>query len=672
MGMNSLLSAIARALVVALPTFFSLVASAQQGPVTLGAYCGDSHRSPTRQIDKAVKALNAKDYPNAGVYIGAALRVNEGDQHALYLRGELGMRTKRFELAEASWKRLVQRCPGYKPDLLYYVGSLALAAGRPEEAEGYLEKWLLREDREYAYDKEVEGLLEEINLKATFLASPVPFDPKPARDINTRFDEYLAAMTPDGSEIYFTRRSKKRNKYDGPAAPTRSVEEFSMAHTLGERNGMPLFEEGTALTAPFNKQYNEGGPTITADNKLMVFTICERNPKTGKQNCDLYYTTFDFGVWNGIRPIDAVNQPGSWESQPSISPNGDVLYFTSDRQGGLGGLDLYRSERLADGTWSAPVNMGASINTSKNEKSPFIHPDSESLYFASDGHPGMGGYDIFKSNGVDEEWGKPQNLGYPINTERDEIGLMVTLDGRQAYFASNKINRANGWDIYFFDLYEAVRPDEVVLVKGTLKKDMFTSDEPSQVILKNSSTGKETALAVSEQDGSFTAVVKKEEASSMILKVEAKKAAFSAAPLRLQLADSGPPADVARIEVGLEHKELAQGEAYPIPHILFETASDRLDAQSKVLIQEFAEYLAGASHLKVQIQGHTDNVGDASANLDLSKRRAKRVADLLYELGISAARLSHRGYGQTKPIASNSTAQGRAQNRRTVFVVTQL
>jgi outer membrane protein OmpA-like peptidoglycan-associated protein len=650
----------------------STLAVAQQGPVSLGAYCGDSHRSPTRQIDKAVKALNAKDYPNAGVYIGAALRVNEGDQHALYLRGELGMRTKRFELAEASWKRLVQRCPGYKPDLLYFVGSLALAAGRPEEAQRYLEQWLLRDDREYAYDSEVEDMLEEIGLKATFLANPVPFDPKPARAINTRFDEYLAAMTPDGSQIYFTRRSKKRNKYDGPAAPTRSVEEFSMALNLGQQNDMPLFEEGAALTAPFNKQYNEGGPTITADNKLMVFTICERNPKTGKQNCDLYYTTFDYGVWNGIRPIEAVNQPESWESQPSISPNGDVLYFTSDRSGGLGGLDLYRCERGSDGIWSAPLNLGATINTSKNEKSPFIHPDSESLYFASDGHPGMGGYDLFKSKGAQEEWGKPQNLGYPINTERDEIGLMVTLDGRQAYFASNKINRANGWDIYFFDLYEAVRPDEVVLVKGTLTKDMFTADEPAQVILKNSTTGKETALAVSEQDGSFTAVVKKEEASELVLKVEAKKAAFSAAPLRLKLASSGPPADVARIEVDLEHKELAQGGAYPIPHILFETASDRLDAESKVLIQEFAEYLAGARQLKVQIQGHTDNVGDPAANLDLSKRRAKRVADLLYELGISSSRLSHRGYGQTKPVATNATVEGRAQNRRTVFVVTQL
>ena len=655
-------------LLFALPTFLL----GQLGEVSLGTYCGDDHGSPSKQINKAVKSLNMKDYPNAGVYIGAALRQNDGDQHALYLKGEWAMRTKRYELAEANWKRLVKRCPGYKPDLLYFVGSLALAGGRPEDAKKYLEQWLLRDDREYAYDKEVENMLEEINLKANFLANPVPFDPKPARDVNTRFDEYLAALTPDASQLYFTRRSKKRNKYDGPAAPMRSVEEFSMAYAAGEREGVMLFEEGTALTAPFNTKYNEGGPTITADNKLMVFTICESNPKTGKQNCDLYYTTFDFGVWNGIRPIDQVNEPDSWESQPSISPNGDLLYFTSNRKGGLGGLDVYVSRKQSDGTWGAPENLGEGINTPKNEKSPFIHPDSESLYFASDGHPGMGGYDLFKSRNVNRDWQKPQNLGYPINTERDEIGLMVTLDGQQAYFSSNKINRANGWDIYFFDLYEAVQPEQVVLVKGKLTTDQFATDDERQIILKNSNTGGETALQVSEEDGSFSAVVKKEDADAVILKVAAKRAAFSAAPLRLRLAQSGPPGEVARLDVNLEHNELAEGEAYPIPHILFETASDRLDSQSELLIAEFAEFLAGAPNLRVEIQGHTDNVGDSAANLDLSRRRAKRVADSLYGLGISASRLSHKGYGKTRPVASNETEKGRSQNRRTVFVVTQM
>ena len=649
--------------------------SAQLGKVELGNYCGDDHASSSRQIQKGLQALNKGDYPNAGVFIGAALRQNEADQHALYLRGEWAMRTGKFPIAEGSWKRLVKRCPGYKPDLLFFIATLAIEAGRPKEAERYLEQWFQRDDRELGYEKEAEKMLSEINLKEYFLASPVPFDPKPARNINTRWDEYLAALTPDGSAMYFTRRSKKKNKYDGPGAQLRSVEEFSRAVSTGEQQGMPAFEEGSALEAPFNSQYNEGGPSLTADNRFMVFTICERNPKTGAQNCDLYYTTYEYGVWNGIRPMpEEINLPNSWESQPSISPNGDVLYFTSDRAGGYGGLDLYRSRRDANGDWGVPENLGAAVNTKKNEKSPFFHPDSESLYFASDGHPGMGGYDLFKIQIAQGSalWGKPTNLGYPINTESDEIGLMVTLDGQKAYFASNKINQSNGWDIYFFDLYEAIQPDEVVFVKGQLKIDQFASDEEPKVLLKNSVTGESQQLQLSRDDNSFVAVVKKEEAEQVLLQVEAKKAAFSAAPLRLSPNLSAEGMLQNELTIELEHKDLESGEAYPIPHILFETASDRLDAQSELLIASFAEYLMGAPSLRVQIQGHTDNVGDASANLDLSQRRAKRVAETIINLGVSANRISHRGYGESRPVASNDSEVGRSQNRRTVFVVTAL
>ena len=648
------------------------VLQAQPGKVILGEYCGDDHNSPTRQIEKGLRAINTGDYPNAQVYIGAALRQNESDQHALYLRGELSIRTGKIQIAEASWKRLVQRCPSYKPELLFMIGTLAIEGGRPEEAKRYIEQWLAREDREYAYDKEAEAMLAEINIKQTFFGSPVPYDPKPARNVNTRWDEYLAALTPDGSALYFTRRSQKRNKYDGPAGTLRQVEEFSMAKAMTTAGGFPKLEEGEALEYPFNAQYNEGGPSMTADNTFMAFTICERDDRTGEQFCDLYYTTFTFGVWNGIRKFpEGINTDKHWESQPSISPNGDVLYFTSDRPGGFGGLDIYRAYRLPDGEWGAPENLGPTVNTKKNEKSPFIHPDSESLYFASDGHPGMGGYDLFKIKAVrgSAGWDKPQNLGYPINTEKDEIGLMVTMDGQQAYFATNKINAANGWDIYYFDLYEAVQPEEVVLVKGQLKTADFVTDDEPKVVLKNSKTGQETTLAVNEENGSFTAVVKKEEANDVLLKVEAKKAAFSAAPLRLSPSIGQ---EVARVEVELLHDELAAGASYPIPHILFETASDRLDAQSELLIAEFSEFLAATPSLRVEIQGHTDNVGDAGANLDLSQRRARRVAETIKSYGIDASRISSRGYGETKPVASNETEAGRAQNRRTVFVVKSL
>ena len=645
---------------------------AQPVKVTLGTYCGGDHKSPTSEIEKGLRAINMGDYPNAQVYIGAALRQNENDQHALYLRGELSIRIGRIQIAEASWKQLVRRCPGYKPEILFMIGTLAIEGGSLEEAKGYLKQWLAREDREYAYDKEAEAMLAEINIKQSFFNSPVPYDPKPARNVNTRWDEYLAALTPDGSAFYFTRRSQKRNKYDGPAGTLRQVEEFSMARALTASGGFPNLEEGKALEYPFNAQYNEGGPSMTADNTFMAFTICERDERTGEQFCDLYYTTFTYGVWNGIRKFpEGINTDKHWESQPSISPNGDVLYFTSDRPGGFGGLDIYRAYRFSDGEWGDPENLGPAVNTRKNEKSPFIHPDSESLYFASDGHPGMGGYDLFKIKVVrgSAGWEKPQNLGYPINTEKDEIGLMVTMDGQQAYFATNKINSANGWDIYYFDLYEAVQPEEVVLVKGQLKTADFVTDDEPKVVLKNSKTSQETNLNINEENGSFSAVVMKKELNDIIITLEAKKASFSAAPLRLM-----PKLEnqINVVELELIHDELAAGESYPLPHILFQTASDRFDAQSELLIAEFSEFLAATPSLSVEIQGHTDNIGDAGANLALSQRRARRVAETVKSYGIDAARITSRGYGESRPVASNDTEVGRAQNRRTVFVVKSL
>ena len=158
------------------------------------------------------------------------------------------------------------------------LGHCAWRLGAMMKRRLIFKQWSSQANRETAFDSEVKGMLEEINLKETFLANPVPYDPRPARNVNTRWDEYLGALTPDGSQFYFTRRSKKRNKYEGPASPLRSVEEFSLANTLSSANSF-LFEEGTSLSAPFNTKYNEGGPTITADNRLMVFTICERDKR---------------------------------------------------------------------------------------------------------------------------------------------------------------------------------------------------------------------------------------------------------------------------------------------------------------------------------------------------------------------------------------------------------
>lgn len=647
----------------------------QTGPVQFGEACDGS--DPDKSMVKALKSFQRQDYPTAQVQTGAALRSNEADVHGLYLKGHIALRMRQVFQAQMAWQKLVEECPSYDPNVLFFLGTIELEMGQQDRAKDYLARWLARDDRDYAYDEEAEQMLAELTLKEQLYAHPVPFNPQPLTAINTQFDEYLGALTPDGSAIYFTRRSKKRDRFQGPANVMRTVEEFSRAGRTGRQgNAMPTFDEGEPLPAPFNTQYNEGGPSITADNRYMVFTVCVREANSAQQNCDLYSTSFEYGSWGPIRPLPStVNDPASWESQPSLSPNGDVLYFTSDRASGYGGLDLYRSVRLPDGSWGPAQNLGPNINTPKNEKSPFIHMDSESLYFASDGHIGLGGYDLFKANALLDApfWTRPVNLGYPINSEEDEIGLSVTLDGKQAYFASNKINTAQGWDIYYFDLHESIKPKEVVFVKGKVQVHDKASSR-TDVVLRDAESGKEVHLQVSEEDQTFSAVVQTQKAATTVIRIENEQAAFSATPVLVpsKSVDPNVQGETVAAEVVLEQRSLASGELYPIPHILFETASDQLTGESELLIQEFARYLLAHPNLRVQLQGHTDNVGDAQANLELSRRRAMAVANLLVHSGVSQGQVSHVGYGETRPIATNATPEGRAKNRRTVFLVEQL
>ena len=290
-----------------------------------------------------------------------------------------------------------------------------------------------------------------------------------------------------------------------PAASARMVEEFC-ASTL-QNDG--TFEEGAPLPSPFNTNYNEGGPSITADNTELYFTVCE--DLDGYKNCDIYYTEKDMlGYWSSPRSVgDHINRKDTWESQASVTANGDWLYFTSDREGGIGGLDLYRCKRKADGTWSSPELLDAHINTRRDEKSPFIHSDSETLYFTSNGHPGLGGFDIFYARATDSSWQAPSNIGYPINGEKDDLGLFVSLDGKTGYFSSNTLRANTGWDLYSFEMPEEARPEEVFLLQGTLDVADGENMEEASIKIKNLKTKEVTEIKVDAQTGSYARVIEK-------------------------------------------------------------------------------------------------------------------------------------------------------------------
>ncbi len=613
-----------------------------------------------KQLPRVLKAWKTGNFRESMQYLKKAIKLDENYADALYLYGDLSVKTLKLTQAETLWLKLLEVCPNYKPELNYFLGSILLENGKRDKAIALFNSFLNNPDREKRYDKEVKDALNEAELLKSLLANPVPFDPKIVNYISTKDDEYLATISPNQQLIFFTRRSKKINPMDGPTAKARLVEEFSIAH----RQAHGIFQKGSPMPSPFNQNYNEGGPSITADNTELYFTICE--DLNGYKNCDIYYSEKDeYGYWITPQNVgDHINRRDSWESQASVSANGDALYFASNRKDGIGGSDIYRSIRLEDGSWSRPSSLGTIINTKDDEKSPFIHSDNQTLYFTSNGHMGLGGFDIFFAKLTDTAWNKPQNIGYPVNSDDDELGLFVSLDGKTAYFTSNKLRQKTGWDLYQFSLPEEARPEKVVLITGELIDEENNPVREALLEIKNLKTKELTNIKVDKETGWYAGVVKLNPKEDLIITVKKKNVAFLSKYIEGEETLKSPI-----IKAGLKIAELKLGEEYRLNDVNFYINSYELDEVAKNIIGEFMAFLKETPNLKVDIRGHTDNVGNASSNLILSRNRAKAVYDYMIQNGIKSSMLSHHGYGETKPIADNNTKEGRARNRRTAFVV---
>lgn len=628
----------------------------------LGECDQDLEELVEKQLPKATRAWRAKNYREVERYLEKALRMNSEYSHALYLLGELNMRKGELRKAQFLWEKLLEVCPNYKPEMPFYLGVMYVEANRMDEGIPLLEQFLANPERDFGFDREAKAALKDAKTKQQLFANKFPFDPRPVKRLSSPADEYLATISPDQNTLFFTRRSRKVNRKDGPAAKARMVEEFSVSRR--QENGE--FELGAPLPSPFNSSYNEGGPSITGDNTELYFTVCE--DLDGYKNCDIYYSELDdLGYWSTPRSVgDHINRRDTWESQASVTANGDYLYFTSNREDGIGGLDIYRCKRLEDGAWSSPELLDGRINTKYDEKSPFIHSDSRTLYFSSNGHAGLGAFDIFFAKAInDSAWQAPSNVGYPINSEDDDLGLFVSLDGSTGYFSSNTLRANKGWDLYQFEMPESAKPDEVILVSGKL--DIAEGEDPSTaaIEIKNLSTKQVTKIKVDGQTGNFARVMRKDPGADYIVKVEKKGATFSSNYISAKSLELN-----ASFESRLELAPMEVGREYTLNDINFSTNSSELDASAKAIIDEFALFMKENTSIRADIQGHTDDVGDDGSNLSLSKARAQAVYDYARSQGISSARLSWHGYGETRPIDDNTTEEGRANNRRTVFVLT--
>jgi outer membrane protein OmpA-like peptidoglycan-associated protein len=569
------------------------------------------------------------------------------------------------EKALEAFNRIYEVCPYYKTQANLYAARLAYFMERFDEATKFAKILLDNPDLVKNMNDldEVQLIVEKSAFFGTILKNPVPFEPHPVLGISTSDDEYLAALSPDGEEFYFTRRQTVNiGGYFGGEKEEREF--FSMSKMMP--NGQ--FAAGSALPDPFNKgTTNEGSPAMNLTNDLLIFSKMTAASVNGSNypNYDLYISQLVDDEWTTPANLGKnINRPDSWESQPSLSSDGKILFFASDRPGGYGGSDIWFSERNSDGSWRMPVNLGPAINTKGNERSPFLHTDSKTLYFSSSGHSGLGGLDIFYSKYDDAKgWGKAVNIGYPINSERDEVDFFVSMNGKMAYFSSNNLE-SNDWNIYQFELYEEARPRNMILVKGEVQSD--DGNLANTIVEIRDTARKVLATAkVNETTGKYAIAseIDKNNPQDLIVNVRQTGHSFDTKLIETAQQEKGV------ITKNAEVKTVEVGKTYDLHDIYFATNSYALTRQSIYIIEMLMEFLDENPTIKVEIQGHTDNIGDDNANLILSDNRAKAVYNYVITNGISANRLRYKGYGESAPVADNTTPEGRAKNRRTIFLI---
>ena len=352
-----------------------------------------------------------------------------------------------------------------------------------------------------------------------------------------------------------------------------------------------------------------------------------------------------------------------WESSPSLSPDKRDLYFASSQAGGFGGRDIWVTHRLPTGKWSRPENLGEAVNTSGDESCPFMHADNETLYFNSNGHPGYGMTDLFFSKKVnDSSWTVAENLGYPVNTIDDQGSLIVAADGKTAYYASDGADTKGGLDIYSFQLREDIRPLKTLWVKGKVFDKKTLAGLPSAVELTNIKTGNLISKIQTDEDGNYLATLPV--GKDYAFNVNRKGYLFYSDNFSLS---TNPVDSVYNKDIPLQ--PLETGAAIVLKNIFFDTKKIELKPESIAELDKIVQLLNDNPKLKIQISGHTDNVGLAKDNLLLSNKRAKAVTTYLLQKGILITRLMAKGFGSAKPIADNKTENGKALNRRTELSV---
>jgi len=517
--------------------------------------------------------------------------------------------------------------------------------GNYKQVQGYATQYLENEMMNKQRIDQVKLWKACADFSLQNIQNEIAFNTRKLSDtVNAFTQQYFPVLTADEQQLIFTRRMGVTDEFDE-----------DMVISTKDKNGRWTFPESISPT--INTRFNEGTCTISADGRQLIFTSCVG--MNGR--CDLFESKKTGDSWSRPRSLGPeVNSP-AWESQPSLSADGRVLYFVSDRRGGLGRADIYVSMQHSPGIWTKAKNLGPSINTPYDERSPFIHANGRTLFFASDGRPGFGGFDIYWSDYADSTWSKPANFGYPINNHEEQYSLVITADGDKGYYSHEEVGSEGHSKIYEFDVPEQYRVKyRSNAVKGIVRDRVTKQPLKAQIELYE--------LAKNE----LVSVVSSDSLTGNYLIVLTQGADYglyvnSAGYLFKSLNFNYEASAVEPLVIDVDLDKASSGATVVLNNIFFDT--DKFDLREKSIteLDKISRFLNENPKIRVEISGHTDDQGADAYNQQLSQKRAKAVGQYLVTRGVATSRLKEVGYGSKKPLKPNDSEANRQINRRIEF-----
>ena len=604
---------------------------------------------------KAEQCINAHDFEKALVFLNQAEQKDPQYADIYIMKGDVYNFSLKSDSAFSCYSRAIDLLENPDPMLYFIAANEGAKCARYRDALRYYEVFM-REGVQYTdVLAEAQKGMANCRFGIDAMEHPVKFHPvNLGSAINSGWDEYLASITADDSILIYTvKRPKDKNTI---CAFCLNEEDLYCA----VKNGTGAWKMREPIGSPVKTGYNEGAQSVSPDGNYLLYTMCDAD--FGMGSCDLYWSKRIGRKWSRPRNFGAPVNSTAWESQPSMASDGKTIYFVSSRPGGFGGKDIWKTTMTSEGAFSAPENLGPMINTPEDDAAPFIHSDGRTLYFASNGRTGMGGYDLYYSvMQADGSWSDPKNLGYPINTPADEINIFINAAGTVAYMASDKDGGFGGLDLYSFDLDDNLRPNPVTYIKGIIVDAVSGVPVEATVEMVDLNTKELLTRTTSDPEtGEYLACI--QTGSNVLLNVASDNYPFYSENFQIDRSYT----EIAPYLKDIRLRRADIGTVVVLKNIFFDFDRSELKPESYVELDRLADYL-NHNNVRIEIGGHTDDQGSDEYNDRLSENRAKAVYDYLISRGIPASRLSYAGYGKRKPIADNSTEAGRAENRRTEF-----